>query len=123
MTSDPFTDRLARVRARFASTLTGKIDDTRASITGLSDAAPGGAQSVAEAYRRIHGIVGVGPTVGFPQSGAAAHEVEQILRAAQQRQRGLTDEEIAQLKANLELLRDVAGRELQSIGSIQATTG
>ena len=123
MMVDPFSDRLARVRARFASTLTGKIDDTCASIAGLSDAAPGAAQSVAEAYRRIHGIVGVGPTVGFPQSGTAAHDVEKILRAAQQQQRGLTDEEIAQLEANLKLLRDVAGRELRSISSIQARTG
>src|SRR5579863_7357864 len=115
MMSDPFTDRLARVRARFAGSLTGKIDETCASIAGLSDVAPGAAQSVAEAYRRIHGIVGVGPTVGFPESGAAAQEVEQTLRAAQQQQRGLTAEEIAQLEANLKLLRDVAGRELQTI--------
>ncbi len=35
MTVDPFTDRLERVRNRFVSTLTGKIEDAyAATLTG-----------------------------------------------------------------------------------------
>jgi chemotaxis protein histidine kinase CheA len=114
MTADPFTDRIARVRARFATTLAGKIDNTCAAIPHLSDADPAAAVAVAEAYRCVHGIVGVGPTVGFPASGSAAHEVEAVLRPPQQQQRGLTADEIALLTKTLQALREVAAGELQS---------
>ena len=66
MTMDPFADRLARVRQRFVSTLEGKIDDTCAALPTLGCDAPLAAAAVAEAYRCMHGIVGIGPTVGFP---------------------------------------------------------
>jgi len=114
MTADPFLDRLARVRARFAMTLAGKIDETSAALPRLAGAAPAAALAVAEAYRCVHGIVGVGPVVGFAASGNAAHEVEDILRPPQQERRGLTADEIAALAAALQVLREVAARELQS---------
>ena len=117
MTFDPFTDRLARVRDRFAATLTSKIDGTWAAIPQFPDAVPAAAAAVAEAYRCVHGIVGVGPTVGFPASGKAAHDVEDILRGPQQERRGLSAEEIARLSEALQVLRDVATRELQSSNS------
>ncbi len=118
MTADPFTDRLARVRTRFATTLAGKIDETCAAIPNLSDVAPAAAAAVAEAYRCVHGIVGVGPTVGFPASGNAAHDVEDILRPPQQERRGLTADEILLLTKTLKVLREVAARELQSFHSL-----
>ena len=114
MTVDPFTDRLARVRDRFAATLTAKIDGTCAAIPQFPDTVPAAAAAVAEAYRCVHGIVGVGPTVGFPATGKAAHDVEDILRAPQQQRRGLSAEEIARLSKALQLLREVAAHELQS---------
>ncbi len=120
MTVDPFTDRLARVRNRFATTLAGKIDDTCAAIPQLSDVVPAAAAAVAEAYRCVHGIVGVGPTVGFPASGRAAHDVEDILRSPQEQRRGLSTDEIARLTTTLQILRDVAARELQSVNSVQS---
>lgn len=119
MMIDPFADRLARVRARFASTLAGKIDETYAAIPKLFDVAPTAAGAVAEAYRCIHGIVGVGPTVGFPASGRAAHEVEDILRPPQQQRRGLTAEELSLLTKTLQALRETAARELKSFHSVE----
>jgi len=120
MTTDPFIDRLARVRTRFAGTLAGKIDETCATIPQLLDAGPAAAAAVAEAYRCVHGIVGVGPTVGFPASGKAAHDVEDVLRPPQQQRRGLSAEEIARLTAALQVLREAAARELQSFQSLQS---
>jgi chemotaxis protein histidine kinase CheA len=120
MTADPFTDRIARVRARFAATLTGKIDDTCAAIPQLSDVAAAPAVAVGEAYRCMHGIVGVGPTVGFPASGSAAHDVEDVLRLPNQERRGLTVEEIVVLTERLQVLREVAARELQSFQAFQS---
>jgi len=117
MTVDPFTDRLARVRDRFAATLTAKIAGTCAAIPQFPDAVPAAAAAVAEAYRCVHGIVGVGPTVGFPASGKAAHGVETILLAPQQQRRGLSAEEIARVSEALQALREAAIRELQSSDS------
>lgn len=118
MIADPFTDRLARVRARFATTLAGKIDDSCAAIPQLANAAPAAPAAVSEVYRCVHGIVGVGPTVGFPDSGSAAHDVEDGLRSAQQERRGLTAAEIERLTRSLQALREIAARELQSFHSI-----
>ncbi len=118
MTADPFADRIGRVRDRFATTLTGKIDEICASIPSLSDVRPTAAMAVAEAYRCVHGIVGVGPTVGFPASANAAHHVEDFLRPPQQQQRGLTADEILLLTKTLKVLREVAARELQSFHSL-----
>ena len=114
MTIDPYTDRLARVRHRFVSTLEGKIDNAYAAIPTLSGALPTAPPAVAEAYRTMHGIVGIGPTVGFPATGRAAHAVEDVLRGPQQQKRGLNDEEILALKKRLHALREAAKREMQS---------
>jgi hypothetical protein len=120
MTADPFKDRIARVRARFATTLTGKIDETCAAVPGLSDGTTAAAVAVAEAYRFVHGIVGVGPTVGFPASGKAARDVEDVLRSPQQQHRGLTGDEIALLAAKLQALREAAASELQSFETLRS---
>jgi len=114
MTSDPFADRLARVRHRFVSTLEGKIDDTCAAIASVSGVTPAAAAAVAEAYLCVHGMVGVAPTVGFPATGDAAHQVEDVLRAPYKTGRGLTADEISKLAPTLQALREAASRELQS---------
>ena len=115
MSVDIFADRLARVRRRFVSTLQGRIDDTEASIPKLSGRTSAAAAAVGEAYRCMHGIVGVGSTVGFPLTGRAAHDVEDVLRPAQNERRGLTDNEIAALRERLLGLRDAREREMQHV--------
>jgi chemotaxis protein histidine kinase CheA len=114
MNDDAFADRLARVRRRFVSTLKGRIDDTAAALPKLSRLAPAAATAVGEAYRCVHGIVGVGPTVGFPTTGRVAREVEDLLRPAQNERRGLNDEEISLLQQRLADLRAAATREMQA---------
>jgi chemotaxis protein histidine kinase CheA len=118
MTLDPYTDRLSRVRRRFASTLQGKIEDACAAIPQLSAALPAAAPAVDAVYRCMHGIVGIGPTVGFPQTGRASHDVEDVLRSPQQQKRGLTDDEILAFEKCLHALREAASCELQSFHSV-----
>lgn len=114
MTPDPFADRVAAVRQRFVSTLQSKIDATCAALPSLGGGAPAAFDAVAEAYRCIHGIVGIGRTVGYPAIGGAAHDVEDVLRRPYHESRGLTGEEIALLEKSLQALREIAHRELQS---------
>ena len=94
MPVDPFADRLARVRHRFVSTLERRLHDAYAAIPKLADAAPAAGEAVEEVYRTMHGMVGIGPTVGFPQTGRAAREVEDVLRSPRQAARGLGDRKI-----------------------------
>jgi hypothetical protein len=117
MAVDPFAERLARVRQRFVSALESKIEDTYAAIPDLSGDMPAAVEAVEETYRRIHGIVGIGPTVGFVGTGRAARGVEHILLLPHQAERGLTTEEIASFKIALHTLREIAARELQSFYS------
>jgi chemotaxis protein histidine kinase CheA len=118
MSADPFADRLARVRHRFVSTLAAKIDDAEAAMPALRPTAPMAAAAVGEGYRVMHGIVGIGPTVGFPDTGRAARAVEDVLRPAYQSGRELTDGEFQLFKERLQALRQVAARELQSFSSV-----
>jgi chemotaxis protein histidine kinase CheA len=113
MTVDAFADRLALVRQRFVSTLNAKIDAAYASIPELGGLAPTAASAVGETYRCMHGLVGVGSTVGFPATGSAAHDVENTLRPAQNDRRGLSEDEISVLKGRLLDLRAAAEREIQ----------
>jgi chemotaxis protein histidine kinase CheA len=116
MTDDIFADPVAKVRERFVATLEAKIDETSAALPKLGGAAPEATAvaAVSEAYRAMHAIVGIGRTVGFPDTGRAAHEVEDVLRPPYQAGRGLSDDEISHLKDSLQTLRTIAVRELQS---------
>jgi len=120
MAEDVFADRVAKVRQRFMSTLEARIDETSAALPHLGAGAPpaAAAAAVAEAYRRMHAIVGVGRTVGFADTGHAAREVEDVLRSPYQAGRGLTGDEISLLKNSLQALRAVAARELGSFRSL-----
>jgi chemotaxis protein histidine kinase CheA len=117
MPVDPFTERLGRVRERFVAALESKIEDTYTAIPDLSGDAPEVVEAVEETYRRIHSIVGIGPTVGFAGTGRAARSVENILLRPHQAERGLTGEEIDSFKKALHALRETATRELQSFYS------
>jgi len=120
MTVDAFADRLARVRQRFVSTLECKIDDTYKAIPALSDTANPGAAATAvdQTYRCMHGLVGIGPTVGFPATGRAAHDVEDVLRSPQHERRGLTAAEFMAFETSLGVLREAAARELKLLQSV-----
>jgi chemotaxis protein histidine kinase CheA len=115
MTEDIFAAKVAQVRQRFISTLDGKIAETCAALPRLgADVPPDTATAaVTDAYQCIHGIVGIGSTVGFPAIGSAARDVEDVLRSPYKAGRALTPDEISLLKNTLQTLRTVATRELQ----------
>ena len=114
---DPFAEHLARVRQRFVAALESKIEDTFAAIPDLSGETSDVIEAVGETYRRIHGIVGIGPTVGFAGTGRAARHLENILLYPYQAERGLTVEEIDAFKKALHTLRETAAGELQTFYS------
>lgn len=119
MTDDIFADRVAKVRQRFISTLEAKIDETCAALPQVSGEGPPAAAAVADAYRCMHGIVGIGRTVGFSAIGGAAREVLDVLRPPFHAGRGLTADETSHLENSLQALRTVAARELQALDSLQ----
>jgi chemotaxis protein histidine kinase CheA len=121
MTADPFAERLARVQHRFVSTLETKIDDAYAAMPKLTDRGAEGVAAVDALYRSMHSVVGVGSTVGFPATGQAAHDLENVLRQAQLDGRALAADEIELFKTCLHALREAATRELQSFNAVQQT--
>jgi hypothetical protein len=111
---DLFHDRLEAVRQRFASSLTGKIQDTRSQLANLSGNTDGVVDAVAATYRLIHGICGIGAAVGFALTGRAAKDVEEVLVGAYREQRGLAAHEVVRLVARLDALSVAAEAELGS---------
>jgi len=109
-----FTERLARVRHRFVSSLESKIDSVYAAMPKLAGEGTAVAEVVDENYRRIHGIVGVSPSVGFFATGRVARTVVNILSPARCARRGLKSDEIDSLKDALHALREASHQELQS---------
>ena len=112
MRADQFSERLAKVRHRFAATLEGKIKDTYVALPHLTGSDATVIDAVGEAYRRIHSIAGIGKAVGFSATGRAARDVENVLLPAHSTGRGLKADEVAALKRQLQLLRAAAQREL-----------
>jgi chemotaxis protein histidine kinase CheA len=113
MYNDQFEARVAIVRHRFATTLSSKIENTMVSADRISRNDGSVIKHVADSYRHMHSIYGVGATVGFAATGEAAHAAEAALRPAYQQKRGLTEGELRRLKRALARLRDVAASELR----------
>jgi hypothetical protein len=110
---DLYAERLAKVRHRFASTLESKIRDAFIALPNMSGDGDTVVDVVAETYRRIHSIAGIGNAVGFAATGRAARNVENVLLPAHYAGRGLRSEEITALTRELATLRDAAQRELE----------
>jgi hypothetical protein len=113
MHADQYEMRLAIVRHRFATTLESKIEDAVISASHMSQGDAGVNKRISESYRSLHGICGIGPTVGFCSTGEAAHIAEAALMPADRERRGLTEREVLNLKKALEHLRVVAASELK----------
>lgn len=107
--TDEFTKRLAAVRQRFVSKLSGRLDEIEATVPELSQS--GSIEALARVHRRAHDLCGVGPTMGFVATGKAARTVEQLLLAPLKDERALTGDEVAQLRHDIAALRSVATAE------------
>jgi hypothetical protein len=110
---DQFEIRLARVRHRFATTLQSKIEDVAVSAEQMSDESGGVIEHISDSYRSLHGICGIGPTVGFSATGKAARIAEAALMQAYRESRGLTGKEVFSLKRALGRLRAAAASDLR----------
>jgi hypothetical protein len=113
MHADLFEIRLARVRHRFATSLTSKIETAVVSANHMASSNDGVIKRISESYRSLHGMCGIGPTVGFAATGEAAHAAEVTLMQAYRESRGLTEREVLSLKKALEQLRVAAASELR----------
>jgi hypothetical protein len=113
MPADRFEMRLAKVRHRFATTLESKITDAVVSVDHMTHSDSGVIKYISESYRHLHSICGIGPSVGFAATGAAARAAEATLMQALREKRGLTEKEVLGLKKALENLRAAAASELR----------
>lgn len=114
MEVDEFTKRLARIRERFANTLSSKVDDSFASLPKLKNKDSAAIESIIVLHRKLHEMCGIAPSVGFPATGNAARAAETLLREPAKLKRSLTDQEIVAFIAGLDGLRTAAQSELQS---------
>ena len=108
---DEFAERLARVRARFAAALDGKIGDSFAALETMS----GGGETieiVIAAHRRLHEMCGIAATLDFAATDEAAASAESVMSAAAKAKRALTPSEMAALKSELEALRRAVADDL-----------
>jgi hypothetical protein len=115
MHADQFELRLARLRHRFATTLESKIKDAVVSADHMTHNEGGAIKHISNSYRDLHGICGIGPTVGFLATGEAARAAEAALIQAHHDSRGLTEREVISLKKALEGLRMAASLELRTM--------
>jgi HPt (histidine-containing phosphotransfer) domain-containing protein len=111
---DDFTERLARVRRRFAAALDGKIADSFAALEKMSGSGGEAIEIVITAHRRLHELCGIAPTLGFTAIGNAARSGETVMREAARAKRALTPAELTALKSELEALRTAASGDLQT---------
>jgi hypothetical protein len=115
MPADHFEERLVKIRDRFAASLESRIADACEAFPQLFGQESAVIQKVAETYRQLHGICGIGATVGFVATGNAARNAETILLAPFRGKRGLTHGEGEKLQKTLDALRAAARLELQSL--------
>ena len=113
MYNDQFETRLARVRHRFATTLESKIRDAVVLVDRMTQGREGVTKHISDSYRHLRGMSGIGPTVGFAATGAAARAAEGALIQAHHEKRGLSEREAISLKKALENLRAAAASELR----------
>jgi chemotaxis protein histidine kinase CheA len=114
MADDIFAERLAKIRARFAGNLPGKIDILDQALPQISGEGEAVVAALATAHRSVHEICGIGPTVGFVATGKAARSVEQILIQPLREKRGLTQVEVTTVRERLDVLRATARQEAQA---------
>jgi HPt (histidine-containing phosphotransfer) domain-containing protein len=79
----------------------------------MSRSTEGFSNEVSQSYRDLHGICGIGPTVGFTATGEAARAAETPLMQAHREGRAPTASEILILKKALQGLRVAAASELR----------
>lgn len=114
MDETQFAERIAKIRARFASKLAEKIQETTAALPHLTDEGSEVVEAVAVTYRRFHELCGIGATIGFEATGQKARALDAILIGPFREHRSLSRDELTKLMAGLEALQEAARTEMQS---------
>jgi chemotaxis protein histidine kinase CheA len=114
MEKSQFSERIAKIRARFAAKLADKIQQTDAALPNLAGDGSDAVEAVATTYRQFHDVCGIGATVGFEATGRLARNLDAVLVGPFRDRRGLSGDELVKLKEALESLRIGAQTEMQS---------
>ncbi len=123
MADDVFAERLAKIRARFASKLTMRIESIDRALPNLMGEGESVLPTLSAAHRNAHEICGVAPTVGFAATGKAARCVERILLQPLRDKRGLSETELAGVRQELAALRAAAQADVRLAGVGQTGQG
>ena len=111
--SDLFVERIAELRERFVSRLEYRIEEIERAMSQQGGEAA--LDAIALAHRQVHGLCGIGPTLGFVGTGKVARSIEQLLLPVVKDGRELTDDEIPRLREGIALLRSTAVVESNSV--------
>jgi chemotaxis protein histidine kinase CheA len=112
--SDVFAERLEKVRSRFGARLDARIEGIELVLPQRDRYV--GLDVLAQAHRHAHDLCGVGSTLGHAETGKVARSIEQLLLAAVQAQRALTDDEVPRVRERIVLLRSTAIAEMGQAG-------
>lgn len=112
--NDPYAERIAAVRLRFAAKLDARIDGIECAMPQPGRAV--GPDVLAQAHRHAHDLCGIGPTLGYVETAKVARSIEQLLLAAVKAERTLNDAETARMRDGIILLRSTATAEMGSLG-------
>jgi hypothetical protein len=117
-----FAARIDKIRARVALKLVDKMQQTDAALSQMVGGGSDAAEAVETAYRWLHDVSGIGPTIGFDATGRQARSCADILVVAFRAQRGLSPDELELLGNSLESLRIAALSETHSTDSDRRPT-
>ena len=109
-----FTDRIAKLRVRFATKLADRLVQTTEALPRMSGNGSEAVDAVVEAYRQFHDICGIAPAIGFPETGRLARCCDDILVIPFRAGRALSENETAMLTTQIESLRVGAQSEMHS---------
>jgi HPt (histidine-containing phosphotransfer) domain-containing protein len=112
--ADPFAERMAQVRTRFAAKLNDRVASLDTAVPGLVGDGPAIVQALEVAHRTAHDLCGVGPTIGFHETGKAARKVEQLLLSPLRAARGLSAQEAEHVRREIAALRAAAQADLET---------
>jgi HPt (histidine-containing phosphotransfer) domain-containing protein len=71
-------------------------------------------QALETAHRTAHDLCGVGPTIGFHETGKAARKVEQLLLSPLRAGCGLSAQEAEQVRREIAALRAAGQADLET---------
>jgi hypothetical protein len=121
-TEAAFAGRIDVIRARVASKLADKIQQTNAALAQMAGDGSEAVDAVATAYRWFHDTGGIGQVVGFAATGLQAQACATILVGPFRARRGLSPDELVLLSNGLESLRMIALKETHLSGPNQGPT-